>query len=248
MQRVCKQCGKEFTITVSEIKFYKSKNLTLPKRCKECRSMNRAAAGNDRAERKEKPLDIGEAVGKSAADAVKKGMRKSPIITGLVILAAVVAFCVYLFKGGDLPLPGLGTQPTEAPPTVSVTETVTGTVTETTTEKETSSKPAETARETEAQTAAQVTERATMKVRFRNEKLFNEHFKKHKDDTHSSSKEEYLQKANDLVNNPEALHKITNDGDTAYFLASTNEFAVLSSSGVLRTYFVCSGYDYFDRQ
>ena len=41
MKRTCKQCGKEFILTQSEIDFYKSKNLSLPKRCKECREQNK---------------------------------------------------------------------------------------------------------------------------------------------------------------------------------------------------------------
>ena len=43
MKRTCKQCGKEFILTKSEIDFYKSKNLSLPKRCKECRESNKKA-------------------------------------------------------------------------------------------------------------------------------------------------------------------------------------------------------------
>ncbi len=41
MKYTCKQCGKEFELTKSEIDFYKSKNLSLPKRCKECREQNK---------------------------------------------------------------------------------------------------------------------------------------------------------------------------------------------------------------
>lgn len=41
MKYICKQCGKEFELTESEIDFYKSKNLSLPKRCKECREKNK---------------------------------------------------------------------------------------------------------------------------------------------------------------------------------------------------------------
>ena len=37
----CKQCGKEFTMEDSEIRFFKEKNLQLPKRCKECRDKNK---------------------------------------------------------------------------------------------------------------------------------------------------------------------------------------------------------------
>ena len=41
IKRICKQCGKEFTLNDSEIKFYKEKNLDLPKRCSECRKENK---------------------------------------------------------------------------------------------------------------------------------------------------------------------------------------------------------------
>lgn len=44
MIRRCKQCGKSFELTDSEIKFYEEKNLSLPKRCKECREANKQAA------------------------------------------------------------------------------------------------------------------------------------------------------------------------------------------------------------
>ena len=41
MKKTCVQCKKEFVITDSEIAFYKSKGLSLPKRCKDCRDANR---------------------------------------------------------------------------------------------------------------------------------------------------------------------------------------------------------------
>lgn len=40
INRTCKQCGKKFTITDSEINFYKDKDLELPKRCSNCRKQN----------------------------------------------------------------------------------------------------------------------------------------------------------------------------------------------------------------
>lgn len=36
--RVCVDCGVNFTLTEDEIEFYKSNDLTLPKRCKKCRN------------------------------------------------------------------------------------------------------------------------------------------------------------------------------------------------------------------
>lgn len=41
IKRKCSQCGKEFFLSDSEIDFYNKKNLTLPKRCKECRNANK---------------------------------------------------------------------------------------------------------------------------------------------------------------------------------------------------------------
>lgn len=46
MKRTCKQCGKEFDLSQSEINYYKSKNLSVPKRCKDCREANKQAKGN----------------------------------------------------------------------------------------------------------------------------------------------------------------------------------------------------------
>lgn len=47
MKRTCKQCGKEFFISQSEIKFYKEKNLNIPRRCKECRDANKQKRNDD---------------------------------------------------------------------------------------------------------------------------------------------------------------------------------------------------------
>lgn len=45
-KRVCVQCGKSFVLSDSEVSFYQSKNLSLPKRCKTCREMNKANKSN----------------------------------------------------------------------------------------------------------------------------------------------------------------------------------------------------------
>ena len=41
IKRKCKQCGKEFVLSDSEIKFFNDKNLELPKRCSSCRKENK---------------------------------------------------------------------------------------------------------------------------------------------------------------------------------------------------------------
>lgn len=47
IKRKCKQCGKEFTMTDSEVKFYNDKGLDLPKRCSECREKNKNTNKNE---------------------------------------------------------------------------------------------------------------------------------------------------------------------------------------------------------
>lgn len=40
---ICKECGKEFTVTQEEQKYFKSMNYELPKRCIDCRQLRKAA-------------------------------------------------------------------------------------------------------------------------------------------------------------------------------------------------------------
>ena len=61
--------------------------------------------------------------------------------------------------------------------------------------------------------------------------------------------EEYLAGANAVINNEKALHKLeAEDNDHIYFIEATNEIVFLSQDGYIRTYFMCSGKDYYDRQ
>ncbi|MDH6365272.1 pyocin large subunit-like protein [Enterococcus sp. PF1-24] len=87
---------------------------------------------------------------------------------------------------------------------------------------------------------------------FYNDDKLAQHFAKHKDEfTEISTEEEYLQMANQLLlsQDDEILTKPQDDGDTVYFDQRTNEFAVLSDDGVIRTYFIPEGgINYFNRQ
>lgn len=40
---ICKDCGKSFTLSIGEQKFYEEKGLTHPIRCKECRAKRKAS-------------------------------------------------------------------------------------------------------------------------------------------------------------------------------------------------------------
>ncbi len=85
---------------------------------------------------------------------------------------------------------------------------------------------------------------------FRSEKLLNEHFEKHGIEMGFGSKEDYLEAANAVIQNPDSLHKPeAEDGDDVYYLEDTNEFVIVSSDGYIRTYFLPdAGIDYYNRQ
>lgn len=84
---------------------------------------------------------------------------------------------------------------------------------------------------------------------FKSEEKLESHFEKHGVEMGFSTKEEYLEAANKLIANPNAMHKTeSEDGDDIYYLEATDEIAFVSTDGYLRTYFICSGKDYYDRQ
>ena len=89
-----------------------------------------------------------------------------------------------------------------------------------------------------------------VKYRFRNYKLLDQHYEKHGIEMGFASREDYEKAASDVINNPNALHKIEKeDGDYVYYVEETNEFVILSTDGYIRTYFLPSGgKKYYDKQ
>ena len=84
---------------------------------------------------------------------------------------------------------------------------------------------------------------------FRNRTRLDEHFEKHGKEMGFSTAEDYERRACDIINDPNSLFKIeAEDGDGVYYVESSNEFVILSTDGYIRTYYICSGRDYFDRQ
>lgn len=97
---------------------------------------------------------------------------------------------------------------------------------------------------------AEAADEENIKYEFRNNTLWKEHFEKHGEEFPYETKEEYLQGANIMLENPNKLHKLEKeDGDDVYYLEETNEFIIVSKDGYLRTYFKPSkGKKYFDKQ
>lgn len=85
---------------------------------------------------------------------------------------------------------------------------------------------------------------------FRNEKLLNDHYEKHGKEMGFDSAESYEAAANEIINNPNSLHRIEEeDGDDVYYLEENNGFVIVSIDGYIRTFFYPEdGLDYFTRQ
>ncbi len=93
-------------------------------------------------------------------------------------------------------------------------------------------------------------EAETIRYYFRNQKLLSQHYEKHGIEMGFASEEEYEAAASAVITNPDALHKKEQeDNDQVYYVEETNEFAVLSDDGYIRTYFYPNaGINYYNRQ
>lgn len=92
---------------------------------------------------------------------------------------------------------------------------------------------------------------ATITYSFKNQDMFDKHYLKHKTDFGDITKEAYIEGANRLINssNSDVLNKVRANGDKVFYNVITNEFAVLSPEGIIRTYFKpTDGINYFHKQ
>lgn len=89
-----------------------------------------------------------------------------------------------------------------------------------------------------------------IKYFFRDREKLEEHFLEHGEQTNSESAEEYLVRANKVINNPKVLKKYEtdeDDNDIVYYLSETGEIVFVSTEGYIRTYFIADD-EYFERQ
>lgn len=238
LKRTCVQCGKEFEMSQSEISFYKKKKLSLPKRCKECRELNKSKKNknkdqqedNRKADRKadkqsKKAEKAKQSNQKDTNNSAENNKNTKKFSAGKKRLAYIAAAAIVVFGGGGTAISTMNDAPAEE---VAIEQTV---------ELE------------ETSVGAELTG-VVIEHEFRNDELLENHYKKHGIEMGFDSKEEYLAAANRVVASPDVLHKIeAEDGDDVYYLEETNEFVVISKDGYLRTYFNPSdGIDYFNRQ
>ena len=173
-KRKCKQCGEEFTLTDSEIKFYNDKGLNLPKRCSECRKKNNNINNNEKESIKETNIQRINSKNKS------KKFRN-------IIIVAVVLLLSFIGKVFNINFDALNI----------------GSVLQ--------------------------SQKADGVLEFRNDNLWEEHFLKHGGEFGYTTKEDYLEGANEVVTSASSKHKKEEeDGDDIYYDAENNEIVFVS--------------------
>mgnify|MGYP001089902160 CR=1 FL=1 len=267
MKRICKQCGTEFTLSESEIAFYRSKNLHLPKRCENCRRENKMKVGGEPAQQTVRPYH-----GKKD-NTLKKWVAAAVIC--LLFAAAVGTLRVGVLRldtangasaevAADVTADTAAGSAVEAAPAEAMQErqpggAAAGAAQEKQPEdfQKDEDAPAETAQEKQPENSrkdedapadmpqktpedAQTSKTAASEYAysFRKAEYLQEHFEKHGAEFGFATAEEYLAGANRVVASPEALHKLEGeDGDDVYYLESGNEIVFVSTDGYIRTYF-----------
>ena len=239
MKRTCKQCGKEFELSDSEINFYKSKGLELPKRCQACRNQNKGQSG--------KVQETAKGNGSYVND-------KSRI---LITAAAVILLLAFWGIKNLLSVPdenlflGIEDQVSSSwqPESEHGQQTWDGGETQPSGGQTGQSVSGGMELERSSKVASEILqETPDVTYSFRKESYLTEHFEKHGAEFPYETEEEYLAGANNVIRNPEALHKLeAEDGDDVYFVENTNEFVVVSADGFIRTYFKAD-IDYYNRQ
>ena len=194
-KRKCKQCGEEFTLTDSEIKFYNDKGLNLPKRCSECRNKNKNINNNEKDNIKEPNIK------KVSTNNKSKTFRN-------IIIVALLLLLSFIGKVFNINFDALNI----------------GSVLQ--------------------------SQKADGVLEFRNDNLWEEHFLKHGGEFGYTTKEDYLEGANEVVTSASSKHKQeAEDGDDIYYDAENNEIVFVSKDGYIRTYFKPSdGIEYYNRQ
>ena len=205
MNRVCVQCGKSFSLSQSEIDFYESKNLNLPKRCKACRDKNKNSYNEYRSQTVNVPLAfrdifisailfVGIFITIMSVSA-NNGFTLPTIILDFVAILAI--YCLVKNKRH-----------------IDIQEFDTSCYAHT----------------------------------FYDMDSMTEHYIKHGKETNCKDMEEYLYKANSVIQSKDIMSKDQKeDGDTAFFNPQTNEFVVVAKAGYIRTYFIAS-LSYYNKQ
>lgn len=203
MKQRCVQCDRVFNLTESEIDFYKSKGLNLPKRCKTCRDRNKGVPHEYKSYR---------------LRSSSKGSSLSAAIFLFTLVINIVCISAYEF----LTVPVFLLDVFSAVAIVLLTAFC-------------------------GKVEIQEFDTSPYRHTFYDTKSMAEHYAKHGKEVDCSNMEEYLARANSLIESDRVLSKTQEDGDTVYFNKRTNEFVVVAKAGYIRTYYIASE-AYYNRQ
>ena len=221
--RTCKQCGKQFEIEDGEIKFFRDKNLSLPKRCRECRKLNNGSTGS--------------VYNKQKSGIINGISGKNKLRFGFIGICLIIWLVFYLgFLNPDSGYPvSKETAPEIRNENAVSKETDPGIQNEDNVSKE---------------TGWEAGNENAVSYEFRNAEYLQEHYDKHGAEFGYTSPEEYLEGANKVICAEDVLYKTeAEDGDGVYYLERTNEFVIISTDGYIRTYFKPEdGIEYYNRQ
>lgn len=90
IKRKCKQCGREFVLSDSEIKFFNDKNLELPKRCSACRKKNNNKEYNIDSSKRETINNYKDNSYNNYKNKGKKKTFKNIIVAGLILVVLLL--------------------------------------------------------------------------------------------------------------------------------------------------------------
>lgn len=285
MKRTCKQCGKEFELSESEVSFYKSKGLELPKRCKSCREKNKGYSNSTG--QQQKSVKTRSGTGGVSWNGNNNDNKQNRNDKSYVVVAAVAVLLLLIVFG----MKSILTVPSER---IAANEDVVSStiqLKQETPDEALKETPVETLRAVESEpqqaerkdeeplkeplpqqpdvqtqqepqkeplteitpveiatTIEVVPETPNVAYSFRKPEYLTEHFQKHGAEFPYATEEEYLLGANNVIQNPNAFHKLeAEDGDDVYYVESTREFVIVSTDGYIRTYFTAD-LDYYNRQ
>lgn len=221
--RTCKQCGKQFEIEDGEIKFFRDKNLSLPKRCRECRKLNNGSTGSVYNKQKSGIIN-----GISGKNKLRFGF------IGICLIIWLVFYLGSLNADNGYPV-SKETVPEIRNENAVSKETDPGIQNEDNVSKE---------------TGWEAGNENAVSYEFRNAEYLQEHYDKHGAEFGYTSPEEYLEGANKVICAEDVLHKLeAEDEDGVYYLERTNELVIISTDGYIRTYFKPEdGIEYYNRQ
>lgn len=247
MKRTCKDCGKDFILSKSEMDFYKSKNLSFPKRCKECRTAKRGGnspSGSDNIKQNQNKVNSG--YNKSAnTSGLKQGAqtnKKADVSKKFSSTNYSRKEPVYVPTYGQNAQNKSEFLKYALIAAVAIIVVLLGVIAFISNSSGNNSG--------DINSVTTVAEPTAPKYTFASKKLLEEHYQKHGIEMGFASAADYEQAASDVVNNPNALSKKeAEDNDDVYYVEATNEFVVVSTRGFIRTYFKPDkGKAYYDKQ